>query len=42
MAGFLTRFSLAGGSHHQALAYGRWADTLQKVAALLDIEYTRV
>ena len=35
LPGFLTRFSLAGGSHHQALAYGHWGSTLQKVAALL-------
>jgi len=39
---FLTRFSLVGGSHHQALAYGRWADTLEKVAMLLGVEYFRV
>jgi L-arabinose isomerase len=35
---FLTRYSLAGGSHHQALAYGCWARTMEKVAALLGIE----
>jgi L-arabinose isomerase len=39
---FLTRFSLEGGSHHQALAYGRWASTLEKVAVLLGVEYARV
>jgi L-arabinose isomerase len=40
--GFLTRFSLAGGSHHQALAYGHWGSTLEKVASLLGVEYVRV
>jgi L-arabinose isomerase len=38
LCGFLTRFSLAGGSHHQALAYGRWAGAVRKIAALLGIE----
>jgi len=42
LSDFLTRFSLAGGSHHQALAYGRWAGTVQKVAALLGIECARL
>lgn len=42
LSDFLTRFSLVGGSHHQALAYGRWASTLEKVAQLLGIEYFRV
>jgi len=42
LPGFLTRFSQAGGSHHQALAYGRWGDTLEKLAALLSIPYVRV
>ena len=39
---FLTRFSLSGGSHHQALAYGRWADTVIKIATLLGIECARI
>jgi L-arabinose isomerase len=39
---FLTRFSEAGGSHHQALAYGRWAGTVEKIARLLRIECVRV
>jgi L-arabinose isomerase len=39
---FLTRFSLEGGSHHQAMAYGRWASTVEKTAALLGIAYARV
>ena len=42
LADFLTRFSLEGGSHHQALAYGRWAGTLEKLARLLGIEYAKV
>jgi len=40
--GFLTRFSLEGGSHHQAMAYGHWAGTIEKVAALLGIECAHV
>jgi L-arabinose isomerase len=39
---FLTRFSMAGGSHHQAMAYGRWAGALEKVAALLGIACVQV
>ena len=39
---FLTRFSIEGGSHHQALAYGRWAGTVEKIAALLGVECARV
>jgi L-arabinose isomerase len=39
---FLTRYSEAGGSHHLALAYGHWAGTVQKLAALLGVEYARV
>ena len=39
---FLTRFSLEGGSHHQAMVYGRWSGTVQKVAMLLGIEFARV
>jgi L-arabinose isomerase len=39
---FLTRFSREGGAHHQALAYGRWAGTVEKMAALLGIECARV
>jgi len=42
LPGFLTRFSQAGGSHHQALAYGRWGDTLEKLAALLGVDCLRV
>jgi L-arabinose isomerase len=42
LSAFLTRFSLAGGSHHQAMAYGRWAGTVAKTAALLGIECVRV
>lgn len=39
---FTTRYSMEGGSHHQAMAYGRWADTVEKVAALLGIACARV
>jgi L-arabinose isomerase len=39
---FLTRFSLEGGSHHQALAYGHWAATVEKIASLLGIPCARV
>ncbi len=42
LSDFLTRFSLAGGSHHQALAYGRRADVIEKVASLLGIACERV
>jgi len=42
LPGFLTRFSQAGGSHHQALAYGHWSSTLAKLAALLGIACVRV
>jgi len=35
---FLTDFSLAGGSHHQALGYGSHTETLRRVASLLGIE----
>lgn len=39
---FLTRYSQAGGSHHQGLAYGRWASTLEKIARLAGIEFARI
>jgi L-arabinose isomerase len=42
LADFLTAFSLEGGSHHQALVYGRCAATVQKVAALLGVDCARV
>ena len=42
LSDFLTRFSLEGGSHHQAMAYGCWADAVEKIAALLGIEFARV
>lgn len=35
---FLTRFSLEGGSHHQAMAYGHWGSTVLRIASLLGIE----
>ncbi len=39
---FLTRFSQAGASHHQAMAYGHWASTVEKTAALLGVDFVRV
>ena len=42
LSDFLTRFSMEGGSHHQAMAYGRWTSTVERIAALLGIEYARV
>lgn len=35
---FLTRFSMEGGSHHQALAYGRSGHLVEKVAKLLAVD----
>jgi len=35
---FLTKFSMEGGSHHQALAYGRLAGVVKKIGYLLGIE----
>jgi L-arabinose isomerase len=35
---FLTHYTMAGGSHHQGLAYGHWAGTIAKAAAILGIE----
>jgi L-arabinose isomerase len=39
---FLTNFSMEGGSHHQAMTYGRWAGTLEKTARLMGIPCARV
>ncbi|MGE5602460.1 MAG: hypothetical protein ACM30E_05390, partial [Nitrososphaerales archaeon] len=39
LADFLTRFSQAGGSHHQALAYGHWAGTVEQIATLLGVDF---
>jgi len=38
----LTLFSMEGASHHQAMAYGRWAVTVEKIAALLGTDCARV
>ncbi len=35
---FLTKFSMEGASHHQALAYGRLGNTIEKIARLMGIE----
>jgi L-arabinose isomerase len=39
---FLTQYSLAGGGHHLALAYGRYAKTLEILASMLGIAFQRV
>lgn len=39
---FLTRYSLLGGSHHQALAYGSWRASLKKLADLLGVQYYEI
>jgi L-arabinose isomerase len=39
---FLTRFSAEGGSHHQALAYGHWASTVEKIARIMGVAYAKV
>lgn len=39
---FLTHYSLEGGSHHQALAFGHWAGTIEKLARLLGIACARI
>ena len=36
---FLTRFSEAGGSHHQGMAWGNLAPTVVKLAKLMGIDY---
>jgi L-arabinose isomerase len=35
---FLTKFSMEGGSHHQALVYGRMAGTIKKIGDILGID----
>jgi L-arabinose isomerase len=35
---FLTKFSMEGGSHHQALVYGSMADKVKKVAEILGVD----
>jgi L-arabinose isomerase len=42
LSDFLTRFSHEGGSHHQAMAYGRWAAVLERIASLSHLECARV
>lgn len=39
---FLTKFSMEGASHHQALAYGRFGTTIEKIAKLMGIEYALI
>lgn len=38
LSDFLTRFSMEGGSHHQALAYRKWSGIIEKIATLLNIK----
>jgi len=38
LSDFLTKFSIEGGSHHQALVYGRMSGTISKIADLLGID----
>jgi len=35
---FLTRFSMEGGSHHQALAYGRISHVIEKIGKLMGVD----
>jgi L-arabinose isomerase len=35
---FLTQFSIEGGSHHQALVYGRMSGTISKIADIMGID----
>jgi len=39
---FLRQYSLLGGSHHQALAYGSWSGELEKLASLMGIQYYKI
>ncbi len=39
---FISRYSLLGGSHHLALAYGSWKRMLSKLAQLLNIQYYEI
>ena len=38
LSDFLTKFSMEGGSHHQALVYGRMAGTISKIADIMGID----
>lgn len=38
LSDFLTRFSMEGGSHHQALAYGQWTGSVRKIAGIMGID----
>lgn len=42
LADFLTDYSLGGGSHHQAVAYGSHRLTLQRLCSVLGIDYAFV
>lgn len=39
---FITQYSMLGGSHHQALAFGSWKSELAKLARILGIQYYEI
>jgi len=39
---FIAQYSMLGGSHHLALAYGSWKGELSKLARLLSIQYVEI
>lgn len=39
LARFVEAYAQAGGSHHQALAYGHWGATLSRLAGMLDVPF---
>jgi len=39
---FVQRFALGGGSHHSALAYGRWSRSLQRLAWIMGWEFEAI
>ncbi len=39
---FLERFALAGGSHHSALAYGRWQRSLERLAWIMGWDFEAI
>jgi L-arabinose isomerase len=42
LGAFLTKYLAEGGSHHQALAYGHLAGTIEMIAGLLGVQYVQV
>lgn len=39
---FLKEYSIAGGTHHQAIAYGKLGDSIQLLGDMLNIEVVRI